>query len=185
MTFVFEARRLFFGDALGPLHGPSPVDPGSADAARLEELPRWKRRLLPHVLDVVRQFYDPAASTAGAAAEELQGWMVALRIVEELPELEVAYARALEFRERQRTGEMTEEELMMEELLRERMGGDYGWEARRDDDGGGDGGSSSDDADGQADEVDLAMCFGLDGAVVSIGSADVFGGHGYHALRQP
>ncbi|RNF03500.1 hypothetical protein TraAM80_05672 [Trypanosoma rangeli] len=163
MTFVFEARRLPFGDGVGPMYGPSPMDPGSMDAARLNGLPRWKRRLLPHVLNVVEQFYTPAASLELDA--ELQGWTVALRIVEELPELEMAYSRILEFRKRQRAGDMTEEELMMEELLRERMGSDY----CRDTD----------------DDIDIAMCFNVDGAVVSIGSADMFGGHGYHAMRQP
>ncbi|EKF30948.1 hypothetical protein MOQ_005222 [Trypanosoma cruzi marinkellei] len=181
MTFVFEARRLPFGDAVMPPHGINLMSSGSCgdgsiDEARLVGLPAWKKRLLPPVLDVVLQHYGSSSSTAVSCGveAELLGWTVALRIVEELPELETAYSRILEYRERQRTGDMTAEELMMEELLRERMGKDF---LAEDED---ESSSLDEDDDKKAEEVDIAMCFTLDGEVVSIGSANLFGGHGYH-----
>ncbi|KAF5220919.1 hypothetical protein ECC02_006079 [Trypanosoma cruzi] len=189
MTFVFEARRLPFGDAVVPPHCLNVMSRGSCggvniDEARLVGLPAWKKRLLPPVLDVVQQHYGSSSFSSSTAVScgveaELLGWTVALRIVEELPELETAYSRILEYRERQRTGEMTAEELMMEELLRERMGKDFL--------GGEEDESSSldEDDDKRAEEVDIAMCFNLDGEVVSIGSANLFGGHGYHERKKP
>ncbi|KEG07259.1 hypothetical protein DQ04_10401010 [Trypanosoma grayi] len=172
MTFVFEARRLPFGDARAPsIHAGN--DNSDADEVQLKDMPGWKKRLLPHVLSVVQSRYGNGA--------ELLRWEVALRIVEELPELESAHARIIAYRERRREGAMTAEEHMMEEVLRERMGDDFlddsdsGSVAR--------GASSDEEEEDEDEEMDIAMCFNAKGEVVSIGSAGLFGGHGYHPQK--
>ncbi|RHW67691.1 hypothetical protein DPX39_110100400 [Trypanosoma brucei equiperdum] len=187
MTFVFEARRLPFGtfpvaQILSECNGnPNHSDgcPSLNDEA-LEGLPAWKRRLIPPVIDVVRKHYGKDGGNDEASS--LSCWSAVLSIVDELQELEAAYARMIEYRERQRRGEKTAEECMLEELLRERIGDDFmrGRHTR----GGSKGCDGCESSSGSDEDVyedaDIAMCFNTDGTVVGIGSAGLFGGHGYH-----
>nr|CCC95795.1 unnamed protein product [Trypanosoma congolense IL3000] len=179
MTFVFEARRLPFGHAT-PSYADAASDRESCvTEADLEELPAWKRRLVPAVMEVVRQHFENSDGDDDVGT--VSCWKAVLNIVGELHELEAAYARIVEYQDRQRRGEKTAEELFLEELLRERIGDafprDNGCAEEEDTS------SISGDDNNHGDEVDIAMCFNADGTVVGIGSAGLFGGHGYH--RQP
>ncbi|KAH9586319.1 hypothetical protein LSM04_006057 [Trypanosoma melophagium] len=182
MTFVFEARLLPFDRDVSalPLYtsGSSSI---RIDEAELADLPLWKRQLLPSVLEVVQECYSREEQSNTA-------WRVVLRILEELPELQKAYEHIVEHQERQRTGNLTAEELMMEELLRERMGSDYLREekntSRTKRRNSADGDNDADDDEEEEETVDIAMCFAENGEVLSIGSAGLFGGHGYHSTKR-
>ncbi|ORC86027.1 uncharacterized protein TM35_000312130 [Trypanosoma theileri] len=194
MTFVFEARLLPFEGNVFARSLYTSESRVNIDEAELADLPVWKRKLLPSLLEVVQQCYTTEEQSNTA-------WRVVLRILEEMPELQKAYEHIVEHRERQRSGNMTAEELMMEELLRERMGNDYLGDEKdasrrkrrnvsnsdsgnhnnnnNDDD------TNSDNSDNDEDEtVDIAMCFAEDGEVLGIGSAGLFGGHGYHSTKR-
>lgn len=137
---------------------------------------------------------SPASSSTPTAAT-LADIEVALTMVRQLDELEVVYDSILSTRRAQqekdrfdagagsagidapapaRTANQpkkTSEEIIMEQLMQERFSDTAPYLPESDDD--------DDDASGE-DVVDVAMCFTTQGESLGIGSAAVFGGHGYH-----
>lgn len=121
--------------------------------------------------------------------------VLAMKIVRALDELEVAWDHIRtvrgtsggdadgkhQCRGAPRAVPLTEEELMMELLLAERGVPGFLRETCEEEDG--DEGTSGDSARGQsADDVDIAMCFDVQGNSIGMGSAGVYGGHGFHLV---
>jgi hypothetical protein len=129
---------------------------------------------------------DPTSHTSAAADATLSDVEVALTIVRQLDELEVVYDSIVSTRQAGRDGgadsasskqpAKTSEEILMEQLLQERFSSfaPYLRVGDNDDD------ESGERASEEGDVVDVAMCFSARGESLGIGSAAVFGGHGYH-----
>ncbi|CAG9569634.1 conserved hypothetical protein [Leishmania major strain Friedlin] len=134
------------------------------------------------------------ASPELAGAPSLEDVALALTIVRALDELEVVYDSSISTRaelEQQQQQQpslpaaslaeaprrafkqpkKTSEELLMEQLLQERFTDTAPYLLESSDEGG----ENSADA-----AVDVAMCFTVKGESLGIGSATIFGGHGYH-----
>ncbi|CAJ1013624.1 hypothetical protein, conserved [Leishmania lindenbergi] len=124
-----------------------------------------------------------------AGAPLLEDVALTLTIVRALDELEVVYDSIISTRAEQQQQPVsgvpaaaaprrafaqpkkTSEEILMEQLLQERFSDTTSYLPD----------SSSDDGENGAEEVvDVAMCFTTKGESLGIGSANVFGGHGYH-----
>ncbi|KAG8346018.1 hypothetical protein TRVL_03158 [Trypanosoma vivax] len=146
---------------------------------------------MPYVMKVVHQHY-PTREKGEVA------WGVGTKILGFLQELELVYKRIEEFRSNWRHGELTREERRFEELIRQRVGEDIGaskvgMKSDKSSDGdkpkGGcasaglfEGAPNSSDRGVEGDEEpDVAMCFNLEGELLGIGSAGLFGGHGYRS----
>lgn len=134
-----------------------------------------------------------ASVSSDVSAAALPDIEVALAIVRQLDELEVVYDSILSTRQAQqpqheddeadrppvftapspRQPQKTSEEILMEQLLQERFSDTAPYLPESDDD------NDGDNDDGEA-VVDVAMCFTAKGESLGIGSAAVFGGHGYH-----
>lgn len=162
--------------------GANTVDPFDAT------LSLWDRCMLVAVLRVLMERY-PDTNKAIPTPDDVQ---VAMRIVNELDELEVAYDHIVMVRNeraqrlRGHAGAQaqrapvadtrTAEEILMDDLLKERLGPYAGLFLASDlEDVQGDGANGEEE-----DDVDIAMCFDVMGQTVGIGSAAVFGCHGYH-----
>ncbi|CAJ1017917.1 hypothetical protein Q4I30_001450 [Leishmania utingensis] len=126
-----------------------------------------------------------------AGAPLLEDVALTLTIVRALDELEVVYDSIISIRAEQQQQQQpgsgvlaaaaprrafaqpkkTSEEILMEQLLQERFSDTTSYLPD----------SNSDDGENGAEEVvDVAMCFTIKGESLGIGSANVFGGHGYH-----
>ncbi|XQJ25046.1 hypothetical protein NXY56_000946 [Leishmania guyanensis] len=145
----------------------------------------------------------PSARTRTASNEEklrvspglagallLEDVALTLTIVRALDELEAVYDSIISIRAEQQQQQpgsgvpaaaaprrafaqpkKTSEEILMEQLLQERFSDTTSYLPD----------SNSDDGENGAEEVvDVAMCFTIKGESLGIGSANVFGGHGYH-----
>ncbi|AIN95945.1 hypothetical protein LPMP_090290 [Leishmania panamensis] len=125
-----------------------------------------------------------------AGAPLLEDVALTLTIVRALDELEAVYDSIISIRAEQQQQQpgsgvpaaaaprrafaqpkKTSEEILMEQLLQERFSDTTSYLPD----------SNSDDGENGAEEVvDVAMCFTIKGESLGIGSANVFGGHGYH-----
>ncbi|CAJ1986539.1 hypothetical protein conserved [Leishmania donovani] len=133
------------------------------------------------------------ASPELAGAPSLEDVTLALTIVRALDELEVVYDSSIstraELEQQQQQPSLhaaslaeaprrafkqpkkTSEELLMEQLLQERLADTAPYLLE----------SSDEDGEKSAEAaVDVAMCFTVKGESLGIGTANIFGGHGYH-----
>ncbi|EPY32576.1 hypothetical protein AGDE_08557 [Angomonas deanei] len=96
---------------------------------------------------------------------------LALKIVGQLDELDEAFDRSKEARgdadyaALNTNNGLTAEEQLMNALFQERFGHDF---------------LPVDDAVATSNEIDIAMCFDESGSSIGLGTAKVFGTHGYH-----
>ncbi|CAJ1006052.1 hypothetical protein Q4I28_001368 [Leishmania naiffi] len=132
------------------------VSPGLAGAPLLEDIALTLT--IVRALDELEVVYD---SIISARAEQQQQQQQPVSGVPAAAAPRRAFARP----------KKTSEEILMEQLLQERLSDTTSYLPD----------SSSDDGENGAEEVvDVAMCFTIKGESLGIGSANVFGGHGYH-----
>lgn len=173
MTYVFEAARLPF-DSLTEEVAAAVLPSLDADAtAVVTRLPLWDRCVFAAVLPVVRTETNTCrGATHNATVDQVE---VALQIVKQLDELEAAYdhimslkgAKPQQASDQQASPKLqrTAEEMLMDEIFMERFGPQV---------------DIHDTESASSDDVDIAMCFDSNGESVGIGSAALFGGHGFH-----
>ncbi|KAK7196984.1 hypothetical protein NESM_000641800 [Novymonas esmeraldas] len=196
MTFVFEARRLPFASVSETYA--TRLQPLLALHA-LEGLPLWDRCMLAAVLPVVQQRH---ADVQPAREEDVA---IALSIVRGLDELEVVFDSIVSTRaelheqrqpltseasadaRRRSQPPKTSEEILLEQLLQERFSDTAPYlreSSSSNSSSSGSGGAETEEPGEEEEEagtvVDVAMCFTAAGESLGIGSANVFGGHGYH-----